>query len=73
MILTWKEFKEDVERQGLTDSHEIGWIDFSHYRPVVELGTSRETKKSYANVSGRFETEEEEDANMEAERLQKEK
>jgi len=55
--MTWKQFKDYCEAQGLTDEHEIGWIDFSQDYPTVEFGT----KRKYANVAGRFETVDEEE------------
>jgi hypothetical protein len=32
--MTWKEFKDNVEQQGLQDTHKIGYIDWcSPYGP----------------------------------------
>lgn len=62
--MTWKEFKQQVEAQGLTDDHEIGWIDFSQDFPDVQFSK----KRLYATVAGRFETVDEEDARLERER-----
>ena len=35
--MTWKEFKDSVEEQGVRDNTEIGYIDWlGHYKPEVD-------------------------------------
>lgn len=36
-MITWKEFKESVESQGVTDKTQISWIDCGDWIPDVDF------------------------------------
>jgi hypothetical protein len=49
--MTWKQWKAEVERQGVTDDTELGYVDVStDYLPLAEFHTDGFGRK-YANLS----------------------
>lgn len=48
-MITWKEFKDQVEKQGVIDDTKIAWIDISGWDGVCNVSIDQED--NYVEIS----------------------